>query len=114
MYSNLNLEQLKLILKQIKKDIIITKISRNIIACEFHGVIAIELYKLIYECITTNLKTLSRDIPFWFNKNSDLLIVSIVLILGMLWVNYQNELNNLFEMNDELKNEQENRIKFIK
>ena len=114
MYNKLTLEQLKLSLEHTKKDIIITKICRNIVAGEFHDLIGIEIYKLIYEYFIRNPKTLPREIQFWFNDNIDIAIIALIGLLGITWVCYQNSLNDLFEIHDELYLEQKQRTKFIK
>lgn len=103
MYQSLNLEEIKKFLKHTKQDIIITKLNRNIVASEFHLIGILELLKT-YESLKINGLTLSTEQYFWLkNSNIDILMLSIMVVLGIMWYSYQNNLNDLYEIREDLQ-----------
>ncbi|MCI8777601.1 MAG: hypothetical protein HFI87_00390 [Bacilli bacterium] len=103
MYQSLNLEEIKKFLKHTKQDIIITKLNRNIVASEFHLIGILELLKT-YESLKINGLTLSTEQYFWLkNSNVDILMFSIMAALGIMWYSYQNNLNDLYEIREDLQ-----------
>lgn len=110
MYRNLNLEEIKNFLKHIKQDIMITKINRNIVFGEFNIIGIVEFLKT-YKSLQLNGLTLSLDQYFWLkNPNVDILIFSIMIALGIMCYSYQNDLNDLYEMKEDLQIECDKRF----
>lgn len=114
MYQNMTLEQIKLFLKYTKQDIIITKISRNIVACEFHIIGVIEVLKSAYPFFTKDNLPSFYEEAFWLkNPNIDSLLFASMAVLGAIWYSYQNSLNDLYETMDELNLEKDKKA-FVK
>lgn len=113
MYQNMNLEQIKTFLKHVRQDIIVTKITRNIIVGEYHAVGIMEIFKTV-KALELNSLSLSSIQYFWLkDSTSDILIFLCMLSLGMAWYSYQINLNDLYETEKELGLEQNKRF-FLK
>ncbi len=113
MYQHLTLEQIKTFLKHTKQDIIITKINRNIVASEFHLIGIVEILKTL-NTLNLNGISLSSDQYFWLkNPNVDILAFASMIVLGAIWHSYQNSLNDLYEIEDELNLEKDKKV-FVK